>query len=58
MARFPYEYGMQDNLSEILLHYSQRIFDAQWVTFLQHGCLSSNLIGQNNILSPRRLPRS
>ena len=42
---------------DILLNYSQRIFGAQWVTSLHHGCLNSNLIGQNGFLSPRRLPR-
>ena len=42
---------------DILLNYLRRIFGGQWVTSLQHGCLSSNLIGQNGFLSPWRLPR-
>ena len=44
-------------ICDVLLNYSQRIFDAPWVTSLHHGCLNSNLIGQNGFLSPRRLPR-
>ena len=42
---------------DILLSYSLRIFGAQLVTSLQHGSLSSNLIGLNDFLGPRRLPR-
>ena len=54
MARFLYECVVLDNLSEIrvLLNYSQKIFGAQWVTSLQHGSLSSNLIGENGFLGP------
>ena len=49
--------GVGQSVWDILLNYSQKIFGAQWVTSLQHRCHSSNLIGQNGFLSPRRLPR-
>ena len=48
--------GVGQSIWDILLNNSQRIFGAQWVTSLQHGSLSSNLIGQNGLLGPRRLP--
>ena len=35
---------------DMLLNYSQRIFDCEWVASLQHGSLSANLIGQNTFL--------
>ena len=49
--------GVGQSVWDILLNYSQRIVGAQWVASLQHGSLSSNLIGQNAFLGPRRLPR-
>ena len=49
--------GVGQSIWDIFVYYSQKIFDAQWVTFLQHGWLSSGLIGQNGFLGPRRLPR-
>ena len=38
--------GIGQSIWDILLNYSQRIFVAQGVMSLQHGWLSSNLIGQ------------
>ena len=49
--------GVGQSIWDILLNYSQRIFGAWWVKSLQHGSLSSNLIGQNSCLGPRHLPR-
>ena len=47
--------GVGKSIREILFNYSRRIFGAQWVTSLQHGSLSSHLIGQNGFLGSQAL---
>ena len=50
-------YGVGQSIWDIFLNSSQRIFVAQWVTSLQHGSLSSNLIGQNGFFVTQTLAK-
>ena len=50
-------YGVGQSIWDIFLNSSQRIFVAQWVTSLQHGSLSSNLIGQNGFFGTQTLAK-